>query len=59
MDKASEAILALEPVTFHYKSDNNGASSIRFLEREESCRAPSLTRDRRKEKSKKPTLEET
>ena len=24
MDKASEAILALKPVTFHYKNDTNG-----------------------------------
>ena len=25
MDKASEAILALKPVTFHYKSDDHTA----------------------------------
>jgi uncharacterized coiled-coil protein SlyX len=31
MDKASEAILALEPVTFHYKSDNRGTPQFGLI----------------------------
>ena len=34
MDKASEAILALKPVTFHYKSDNTGASQFGLIAEE-------------------------
>ena len=30
MDKTSETILALKPVTFHYKSDNDRQATIRF-----------------------------
>ena len=28
MDKASEAILALKPVTFHYKNDKKGYRNL-------------------------------
>ena len=35
MDKASEAILALKPVTFHYKSESiRKASDIRLVAEE-------------------------
>src|SRR5262245_65899113 len=31
MDKASEAILALKPVTFHYKSDSTGTPQFGLI----------------------------
>jgi hypothetical protein len=31
MDKVSEAILALKPVTFHYKSDNTGTPQFGLI----------------------------
>jgi hypothetical protein len=34
MDKASEAILALKPVTFHYKSDNTGTPQFGLIAEE-------------------------
>jgi hypothetical protein len=34
MDKASEAILALKPVTFHYKSDNTGTPQFGLITEE-------------------------
>jgi len=34
MDKASEAILALKPVTFHYKSDNTGSPQFGLIAEE-------------------------
>jgi hypothetical protein len=34
MDKASEAILALKPVTFHYKSDNTGRPQFGLIAEE-------------------------
>ena len=33
MDKASEAILGLKPVTFHYKSDGTGHTAVWFNRR--------------------------
>ena len=34
MDKASEAILALKPVTFHYKSDTKGTPQFGLMAEE-------------------------
>ena len=34
MDKASEAILAFKPVTFHYKSDNTGTPQFGLIAEE-------------------------
>jgi hypothetical protein len=34
MDRASEAILALKPVTFHYKSDNTGTAQFGLIAEE-------------------------
>ena len=34
MDKASEAILALKPVTFHYKSDTKGTPQFGLIAEE-------------------------
>ena len=34
MDQASEAILALKPVTFHYKSDNTGTPQFGLIAEE-------------------------
>ena len=34
MDKASEAILALEPVTFHYKGDNTSTPQFGLIAEE-------------------------
>ena len=34
MDKASEAILALTPVTFHYKNDNTGTQQFGLIAEE-------------------------
>ena len=34
MDKASEAILALKPVTFHYKSDNTSTPQFGLIAEE-------------------------
>jgi len=34
MDKASESILALEPVTFHYKSDNSATPQFGLIAEE-------------------------
>ena len=42
MDKASEAILALKPVTFHYKSDNTGTPQFGFIAEEVAKVNPDL-----------------
>src|SRR4029079_11778549 len=34
MDNSSEAILGLKPVTFHYKSDNNGTPQVGLIAEE-------------------------
>jgi hypothetical protein len=50
MDKASEAILALEPVTFHYKSDNKRTSQFGLIAEEVAKVNPDLiVRDRKGE----------
>src|SRR4029450_144689 len=42
MDKASEAILALKPVTFHYKSDNTGMPQFGLIAEEVARVNPDL-----------------
>ena len=42
MDKASEAILALKPVTFHYKSDNTGTPQFGLIAEEVANMNPDL-----------------
>jgi len=42
MDKASEAILGLKPVTFHYKSDNTAAPQFGLIAEEVAKVAPDL-----------------
>jgi hypothetical protein len=42
MDKASEAILALKPVTFHYKSDNTGTPQFGLIAEEVAKVNPDL-----------------
>jgi Chaperone of endosialidase len=42
MDKASEAILALKPVTFHYKSDNTGTPQFGLIAEEVAAVNPDL-----------------
>jgi len=42
MDKVSEAILALKPVTFHYKSDNTGTPQFGLIAEEVAAVNPDL-----------------
>ena len=42
MDKASEVILALKPVTFHYKSDNTGTPQFGLIAEEVAAVNPHL-----------------
>jgi hypothetical protein len=42
MDKASESILALKPVTFHYKSDNTGTAQFGLIAEEVARENPDL-----------------
>jgi hypothetical protein len=42
MDKASEAILALKPVTFHYKSDNTNTPQFGLIAEEVAKVNPNL-----------------
>jgi Chaperone of endosialidase len=42
MDKASEAILALKPVTFHYKSDSTGTPQFGLIAEEVAAVNPDL-----------------
>ena len=42
MDKASEAILALKPITFHYKSDSTGTPQIDLIAEEVAAVNPDL-----------------
>jgi uncharacterized coiled-coil protein SlyX len=42
MDKASESILALKPVTFHYKSDNTGTAQFGLIAEEVARVNPDL-----------------
>ena len=42
MDKASEAILALKPVTFHYKSDNKDTPQFGLIAEEVAKVNPAL-----------------
>jgi len=42
MDKVSEAILALKPVTFHYKSDNASTSQFGLIAEEVAAVNPNL-----------------
>ncbi len=42
MDKASEAILALKPVTFHYKSDKKNTSQFGLIAEEVAKVNPDL-----------------
>ena len=42
MDKASEAILALKPVTFHYKSDKTGSPQFGLIAEEVAAVNPDL-----------------
>jgi hypothetical protein len=42
MDRASEAILALKPVTFHYKSDNTGTPQFGLIAEEVAAVNPDL-----------------
>jgi hypothetical protein len=42
MDKTSEAILALKPVTFHYKSDNTGTPQFGLIAEEVAAVNPDL-----------------
>jgi hypothetical protein len=42
MDKASEAILALKPVTFHYKSDKTGTPQFGLIAEEVAAVNPDL-----------------
>ena len=50
MDKASEAILTLKPVTFHYKSDNSNRSEFGLIAEEVAEVSPDLVvRDKRGE----------
>ena len=50
MDKASEAILALKPVTFHYKSDTKGTPQFGLIAEEVAKVNPDLVvRDKKGE----------
>ena len=50
MDKASEAILALKPVTFHYKSDKTGTAQFGLIAEEVAAINPDLVmRDKKGE----------
>jgi septal ring factor EnvC (AmiA/AmiB activator) len=50
MDKTSEAILALKPVTFQYKSDENGTPQFGLIAEEVAAVNPDLvTRDKQGE----------
>ena len=50
MNKASEAILALKPVTFHYKSDNSGTPQFGLIAEEVAEVNPDLVvRDKDRE----------
>ena len=50
MDKASEAILSLKPVTFHYKSDKTGAPQFGLIAEDVAAVNPDLVvRDRKGE----------
>ena len=42
MDKASEAILALKPVTFHYKTDSKGTAQFGLIAEEVADINPDL-----------------
>jgi uncharacterized coiled-coil protein SlyX len=42
MDKVSEAILALKPVTFHYKSDKTGTAQFGLIAEEVAAVNPDL-----------------
>jgi uncharacterized coiled-coil protein SlyX len=42
MDKASEALLALKPVTFHYKSDTTGTPQFGLIAEEVAAVGPDL-----------------
>jgi uncharacterized coiled-coil protein SlyX len=42
MDKTSEALLSLKPVTFHYKSDSTGASQFGLIAEEVAKVDPDL-----------------
>ena len=42
MDKASESILALKPVTFHYKSDHTGTPQFGLIAEEVATVNPDL-----------------
>jgi hypothetical protein len=42
MDKASEAILALKPITFHYKSDSTGTPQFGLIAEEVAAVNPDL-----------------
>jgi uncharacterized coiled-coil protein SlyX len=42
MDRASEAILALKPVTFHYKSDKTGTPQFGLIAEEVAALNPNL-----------------
>jgi hypothetical protein len=42
MDKASDALLALKPVTFHYKSDASGAPQFGLIAEEVAQVSPDL-----------------
>ena len=42
MDSASEAIMALKPVTFHYKSDKTGTSQFGLIAEEVAAVNPDL-----------------
>ena len=53
MDKASEAILALRPVTFHYKSDTKGTPQFGLIAEEVAKVNPALVLP---DKEGKPTL---
>ena len=50
MDKASEAILALKPVTFHYKRDKTGTAQFGLIAEEVAAINPDLVmRDKKGE----------
>ena len=51
MDEVSEAILALKPVTFHYKTDKTKYATIWFNRRRSGCREPRLGRARQGRKA--------
>ena len=42
MDKSSEAVLALRPVTFHYKSDKTGTQQFGLIAKEVAAVNPAL-----------------